>query len=122
MNILSSLAAGCGIIMAAADVSIEHLYPAGIKAWTYCAHYYSDPQCLGVFTPLAVNRGVISYVLLLFILIFCVTISTSVFACRTVCRTAFQETTVVIYQITSNNVSDSTSNVPPDCTATVTSG
>ncbi|XP_066462276.1 membrane-spanning 4-domains subfamily A member 4A-like isoform X2 [Eleutherodactylus coqui] len=68
-----------------------------------------------------VGGGLLSYVLLLFLLMLCISISTSVFACRTVCRTSFEETTVVIYQTTNLHVPDTTRDVPPDYSAAVTS-
>ncbi|XP_044134334.1 membrane-spanning 4-domains subfamily A member 4D-like isoform X6 [Bufo gargarizans] len=68
-----------------------------------------------------VYNGVAAFFLMLFTLIFCITISTSVFACRTACRSSFHENIVVIYQTTSLNVSDANRDVPLDSTAALTS-
>ncbi|XP_075696876.1 membrane-spanning 4-domains subfamily A member 4A-like isoform X2 [Rhinoderma darwinii] len=69
----------------------------------------------------AIYIGLILFILILFMLMFCITISTSVFACRTVCRSSFQELNVVIYQTTHLNISDTTRDVPPDSTIALTS-
>ncbi|XP_040284833.1 membrane-spanning 4-domains subfamily A member 4D-like isoform X6 [Bufo bufo] len=68
-----------------------------------------------------VYNGVAAFILMLFTLIFCITISTSVFACRTACRSSFHENIVVIYQTTSLNASDANRDVPLDSTAALTS-
>ncbi|XP_066462279.1 membrane-spanning 4-domains subfamily A member 4A-like [Eleutherodactylus coqui] len=118
MNIFSSLAAACGVIISAIDIQS---YVLPYQRWTFCAYYNNDPQCLGEFDPLTARRGLVSYVLLLFLLMLCISLSTSVFACKTVCRTSFEETTVIILQTTTVNVPDTTRDVPPDYSAAVTS-
>ncbi|XP_066462270.1 membrane-spanning 4-domains subfamily A member 4A-like isoform X2 [Eleutherodactylus coqui] len=121
MNIFSSLAAACGVILFAIDLSIQRSYGTRYQWWTYCASYHNDPQCLGAFTPWPAGIGLVSNIILLYMLMLCISISTSVFACRTVCRTSFEETTVVIYQTTTVNVPDTTRDVPPDYSAAATS-
>ncbi|XP_066462278.1 membrane-spanning 4-domains subfamily A member 4A-like isoform X2 [Eleutherodactylus coqui] len=121
MSIFSSLVSAGGVTISALDVGIGHSYRAGYQRWTYCAYYNNDPQCLGVFTPEPAGIGFVSYVLLLYMLMLCISISTSVFACRTVCRTTLEDTTVVIYQTTTVNVPDTSGDVPPDYSAAVTS-
>ncbi|KAG8548367.1 hypothetical protein GDO81_025659 [Engystomops pustulosus] len=121
MNIFCSLASACGIILTALDISLVGvIYSPAMLTRSYCAYHKPDMQCRGDFTPLTFYYGVLSFILLLFMLIFCIAISTSVFACKTVCRTSFHEMTVVIYQTTSMNVTDAARNVPPD-TAALTS-
>ncbi|KAG9466643.1 hypothetical protein GDO78_016324, partial [Eleutherodactylus coqui] len=92
INIFSSLFASSGVIMSAHDVGTEHSYRIQYWTLTYCAYYSNDPLCIGAFTPWPVGGGLLSYVLLLFLLMLCISLSTSVFACRTVCRTSFEET------------------------------
>ncbi|KAM3921686.1 membrane-spanning 4-domains subfamily A member 4A-like isoform 2-T2 [Leptodactylus fuscus] len=46
MNIISSLAAACGIILSAIDLSFGQFVHS---SWPHCAHYKSDAQCLGNF-------------------------------------------------------------------------
>ncbi|XP_073512866.1 membrane-spanning 4-domains subfamily A member 4A-like [Phyllobates terribilis] len=121
MNIITSLAAFCGMIMATMEVSFLSTFTPYILRESYCSYYKSDSQCLGIFSSLDVYYGFLSFNLILFVLIFCISISTSVFGCRTVCRSSFQEISVVIYQTTSSVVSDTTRDVPPDSTAAFSS-
>ncbi|XP_044134330.1 membrane-spanning 4-domains subfamily A member 4A-like isoform X2 [Bufo gargarizans] len=124
MNIFSSLVAISGMILAALDLSfLGVFFGPYVLRQSYCAHYKSDTQkqCLGAFIPMPVYNGVAAFFLMLFTLIFCITISTSVFACRTACRSSFHENIVVIYQTTSLNVSDANRDVPLDSTAALTS-
>ncbi|XP_077106379.1 membrane-spanning 4-domains subfamily A member 4A-like [Ranitomeya variabilis] len=117
MNIFSSLAAGCGIILTTLDLLFRPYYLGS----SYCAHYNGDFQCIGAFNPEVILIGVNFFNLMLFLLMFCITISTSVFGCKTVCRSSFSETVVVIYQTTPLNVPDTTKDGPPDSTAALTS-
>ncbi|XP_066462268.1 membrane-spanning 4-domains subfamily A member 4A-like [Eleutherodactylus coqui] len=121
MNILSSLAGLGGGIISAFDVGVAQFLRNPYLKRTYCAYYNNDPQCLGAFTPWPVGGGLLSYTIVLYMLMFCISVSTSVFACRTVCRTSFEETTVVIYQTTNMNVPDASRDVPPDYSAAATS-
>ncbi|XP_073511322.1 membrane-spanning 4-domains subfamily A member 4A-like [Phyllobates terribilis] len=121
MHIITSLAAACGIIITIIElILLPHISPP-VLHWTYCAYYKSDNQCLGAFYSLDAYYGFLSLNIMLFVLMFCISISTSVFACRTVCRSSFQEISVVIYQTTSSVVSDTTRDVPPDSTAAFSS-
>ncbi|XP_073441651.1 membrane-spanning 4-domains subfamily A member 4A-like [Dendrobates tinctorius] len=117
MNILSSLAAACGIIIAIIDLIFRPYYLSS----SYCAHYNDDLQCIGAFDPEVILVGVNFFTVMLFLLMFCITISTSVFGCKTVCRSSFNETVVVIYQTSSLNVPDTTKDGPLDSTAALTS-
>ncbi|KAG9467011.1 hypothetical protein GDO78_015772 [Eleutherodactylus coqui] len=119
MNIFSSLAAACGIIIVSIEISVSLAYPTGVLMHLYCAHYNNDMQCLGQFTPCTADTGILSFMLMLFTLMFCISISISVFGCKSVCRTAFQEVNVVIYQTTSFNTPDASREAPPDYTTAV---
>ncbi|KAM4016801.1 membrane-spanning 4-domains subfamily A member 4A-like isoform 1-T1 [Anomaloglossus baeobatrachus] len=112
MNILSCLAAFCGMIMSAIELSLLSNFTPYIMPTSFCAYYKSDSQCLGSFTPMAIYYAFLSFNLILFVVMFCISTSTSVFGCRTVCRSSFQEINVVIYQTTSSNhASDPTRDV-----------
>ncbi|KAM4016794.1 membrane-spanning 4-domains subfamily A member 4A-like isoform 1-T2 [Anomaloglossus baeobatrachus] len=121
MNIVTTLSAGCGMIIGLIEFFVVPLLIEYELNLTYCAYYKSDKQCLGEFSGLVVYYGIISLNVLLFVLMFCISISTSVFACRTVCRSSFEEINVVIYQTTTLNVLDATRDVPPDSSADVSS-
>ncbi|XP_073512869.1 membrane-spanning 4-domains subfamily A member 4A-like isoform X2 [Phyllobates terribilis] len=121
MQIITSVAATCGIIIAISEhILLLHIFTPTLHS-TYCAYYKSDIQCLGTFSPLDIHYGFLSLNLILSVLVFSISVSTSVFACRTVCRSSFQEISVVIYQTTSSVVSDTTRDVPPDSTAAFSS-
>ncbi|XP_069803205.1 membrane-spanning 4-domains subfamily A member 4A-like isoform X2 [Dendropsophus ebraccatus] len=122
MNIFSSLATVCGIILAPLDISVTHQsYSPHSMTGLFCAHYKGDMECLGDFTPLPLLRGTLVFLFMLFTLIFSINISTSVFACKAVCRSSLTEMQVVIYQTTSLKVSDPTQDVPPGSSAALTS-
>ncbi|XP_069803472.1 membrane-spanning 4-domains subfamily A member 4A-like [Dendropsophus ebraccatus] len=117
MNIFNVIVSTCGIILSAIDFGIFYS-PSGNKA--FCAHYNGDVQCLGAFYVPPVVRGILAFSLMLFVLMFCIAVSTSVFASRTVCRSSFHEMQVVIYQTTTLNVSDPSRAPPPDSSAALT--
>ncbi|XP_056399060.1 membrane-spanning 4-domains subfamily A member 4A-like isoform X2 [Hyla sarda] len=113
MNIFSSLATVCGIILTALQLALmNYRNSPSYRKDQYCAHYQSNIQCLGIFTPLHVVTGLSVFFLMLFTLVFCIAISTSVFACRTACRSSLTEMHVVIYQTTSLQESDATRDIP----------
>ncbi|KAG9466762.1 membrane-spanning 4-domains subfamily A member 4A-like [Eleutherodactylus coqui] len=112
MNIFSSLAAVCGLILALIEISLSEILGTEFKSLTYCAYSNNDPQCLGAFTPWPAEGGLLSYFILLLLLMFCISISTSVFACKTVCRTSLHEMSVVVYQTTTWNAADTTRDAP----------
>ncbi|KAG8548360.1 hypothetical protein GDO81_025658 [Engystomops pustulosus] len=91
MNIVSSLAAFCGVSLSAIDLGPGFYHVPRFLIGPYCAHYKGDTQCLGDFSPLAICVGTLILFLMLFFLMFCINISTCVFACKTVCRSSFQE-------------------------------
>ncbi|KAM5141481.1 membrane-spanning 4-domains subfamily A member 4A-like [Mantella aurantiaca] len=64
----------------------------------YCVQYSPGRECEGVFAPKGFIIGISAVQLIFVLLMFAITISTAVFASRTICRTSFQEMTVVIYQ------------------------
>ncbi|XP_069802682.1 uncharacterized protein [Dendropsophus ebraccatus] len=117
MNIFNVLVSSCGILLSFVDIGVFSP-PLGDKA--LCAHYNGDVQCLGAFYVSPVVRGYASFTVMLFVLMFCIAVSTSVFASRTVCRASFHEMQVVIYQTTTLNVSDPSRDLPPDPAAALT--
>ncbi|XP_075135965.1 membrane-spanning 4-domains subfamily A member 4A-like isoform X1 [Leptodactylus fuscus] len=120
MNILGAVAAALGIMFTAFEIFVPYYTPSTLVS-PYCAHYQSDMQCIGNFVVLPVYKCILSFIIILLTLMFCITISTSVFACKAVCRTSLQNMTVVIYQNTSLTVTDPTRDLPPDSEAAMTS-
>ncbi|XP_075135968.1 membrane-spanning 4-domains subfamily A member 4A-like isoform X3 [Leptodactylus fuscus] len=120
MNVVGAVTAGFGIILTAFEISLPIFTPNFLE-WPYCAHYQRDVQCIGNFVIMPVYICFLSFILMLSTLMFCITISTSVFACRTVCRRSLQNMTVVIYQTTSLNVTNPSRDLPPDSAAAMSS-
>ncbi|XP_073511326.1 membrane-spanning 4-domains subfamily A member 4A-like [Phyllobates terribilis] len=118
MNVISTAAASFSIIMFTSIFSspfhfeIPHLY---------CAYYKANMECIGAFNSTVCFSGIIIYMFLLTILMFCITISTSVFGCRTICRTSYEEMSVVIYQATTLNAPVTTTEAPPPSAITLDS-
>ncbi|XP_040284744.1 membrane-spanning 4-domains subfamily A member 4A-like isoform X1 [Bufo bufo] len=100
MTMISIAAASFAILMMTTIFPSPLYFPS--SEW-YCAYYKPNTECVGIFNPQVCLAGIIILLFLLTILIFCITISTSVFACRTVCRSSYNEMSVVIYQSTSLN-------------------
>ncbi|XP_066462820.1 membrane-spanning 4-domains subfamily A member 4A-like isoform X2 [Eleutherodactylus coqui] len=99
LNILSCIAA---VITVAILVS----YFMSTLWWYYhhndnhCVYYKGSQTCEGEFSPQVVEIGIGSTILLFTTLEFCIALSTSIFGCKTVCRTSYNDTTVVIYHTT----------------------
>ncbi|XP_069804238.1 membrane-spanning 4-domains subfamily A member 4D-like [Dendropsophus ebraccatus] len=120
MNILSSISAVFGVVVMAMDLFlIDVLYYRTLR-YFFCAQYNSDFQCIGEFKPLPVYVTVMVFMLLLFMMMMFITISTSVFACKTVCRSS-NVTGVVVYQASAMKEPVTTINVPIDSPAVGTS-
>ncbi|XP_069804316.1 membrane-spanning 4-domains subfamily A member 4A-like [Dendropsophus ebraccatus] len=65
----------------------------------YCV-YEPRGKCIGAFNPTVYVAGTMVFLFLLSTLMLCITISTSVFGCKTACRTSFNEMSVIVYQST----------------------
>ncbi|XP_053308385.1 uncharacterized protein LOC128470518 [Spea bombifrons] len=105
LHIITTFVSAVGIIMYSifiASVKTFSIYSRGL----YCAFHETSGTCEGSFNPMVVLAGMVSLLLIFTVLNFCIMISTFVFGCKTVCRTSFSETTVIIYQTTNVNTGD----------------
>ncbi|XP_041094951.1 membrane-spanning 4-domains subfamily A member 4D-like [Polyodon spathula] len=98
MNVLSSIAAGIGIIIYLVDLAV----------WSRCKSYPHhssgrDDDSAVLFNSAA--QGLKSVLLLFTILEFCVAISVSAFGCKAVCHGAQDQTPMVVIQSTCNTAS-----------------
>ncbi|XP_063292968.1 membrane-spanning 4-domains subfamily A member 4A-like [Pelobates fuscus] len=114
LNILSSITACIAIILFLFGVAI-HWYRSSIHT---CFYYKSSVHCEGNFNPKPVVEGMLALLFIMTVTQLCITISTSVFGCKTVCRTSYNETTVIIYQASS--VINSGNYMTPDPTTLTT--
>ncbi|XP_075046055.1 membrane-spanning 4-domains subfamily A member 4A-like isoform X2 [Mixophyes fleayi] len=110
LNIISSVVAGMAIILIGICLPSSYYFYYTV----YCAYYKPSEDCEGYFDKQVFLMGVATLLFLLSVLIFTINISTSVFACRTVCRSSYSEMSVVIYQTTSLNVPDTTAALSSD--------
>ncbi|CAH2319810.1 membrane-spanning 4-domains subfamily A member 4D-like [Pelobates cultripes] len=97
LNIISSIIAGIAIIL----LSIAMVFQWYRSNIFTCFYYKSSVHCEGNFNPKPVVDGILALLFIMTVSQFCITISTSVFGCKTVCRTSYNETTVIIYQASS---------------------
>nr|XP_033777013.1 membrane-spanning 4-domains subfamily A member 4A-like [Geotrypetes seraphini] len=97
MNIISSIAAGLGIII---YITLSSFY---YRSYSLCYYAEDKEECSILNFSNTVFDGALVLLLVLTILEFCVSISTSAFACKVLCRNAYSEVNVVIYQNTSPN-------------------
>ncbi|XP_030076983.1 membrane-spanning 4-domains subfamily A member 4A [Microcaecilia unicolor] len=110
MNIVSSIAAGIGIIIY--TIGLMFFY----RSHDLCYDSQDMDECEMIYNFYdGVLDGGASMLFVFTVLEFCVSISTSAFACKTVCRNAYSEVNVVIYQNTSPNpvASDLSPSLPP---------
>ncbi|XP_044134335.1 membrane-spanning 4-domains subfamily A member 4A-like [Bufo gargarizans] len=69
----------------------------------YCAYYKQSQTCEGEFALQSILLGVGAILLLFTALEFCIALSTSIFGCKTACRTSYNDMAVVIYHTTTVN-------------------
>ncbi|KAM4703154.1 membrane-spanning 4-domains subfamily A member 4A-like [Rhinophrynus dorsalis] len=115
LNILSSIAAGVACIIFVLELLFSHSFYWHRRS-VFCAVYAPVPKCEGSFHIETLVTGVMSLLIIFTILELCISISTSAFACKVVCRTSFTETSVVIYQSAAVNAAApvSTITLPSD--------
>ncbi|XP_029430235.1 membrane-spanning 4-domains subfamily A member 4A-like isoform X1 [Rhinatrema bivittatum] len=95
MNIVSAVASGIAIIIYPCTTVLEY------RSYYQCSLFSDSEACNKMYNVHTTEYIGSMYMLLVFtILEFCVSISTSAFACKAVCRTAYSEVNVVIYQNT----------------------
>ncbi|OCT72736.1 membrane-spanning 4-domains subfamily A member 4A [Xenopus laevis] len=96
VNIVCCVFAGVAVIIyCIATPMLEHILGRGIVLYCVC---YEENLCEGSFHPQTVVIGIVSILFILTVLELCVCLSNSIFGCRVLCRTSFNEMTVVIYQ------------------------
>ncbi|KAM9299305.1 membrane-spanning 4-domains subfamily A member 4A-like [Gastrophryne carolinensis] len=104
LNIISSIAAAFAII-----ILVITLDGSSYSGDIYCACFRPlnnlNQTCHGEFDKKITTDGLLSFMLLLTMLMFCITISTSAFACKTVCRTSYSEVNIILYQTNVVNAS-----------------
>ncbi|XP_078506728.1 membrane-spanning 4-domains subfamily A member 4A-like [Lissotriton helveticus] len=75
--------------------------------WRSCKYDHNEREtCEKVLQSQMVSSGIMFILLTFSILQFCVSISVSAFGCKTLCRTAYSEVSVVIYQTAPPNSAD----------------
>ncbi|XP_042296382.1 membrane-spanning 4-domains subfamily A member 4A-like [Sceloporus undulatus] len=96
MNVVSAVGAGISIVV----LSLTMLYTTPRWHDSYmCEHYeIAEEECLAKVISYDTLCGMQVVILVFIILEFCISISTAAFGCKTVCRDAYSETVVVLYQ------------------------
>ncbi|XP_077306836.1 membrane-spanning 4-domains subfamily A member 4A-like [Lithobates pipiens] len=93
MNTITAIFAGVSIILFAINfISVGSVYQM------FCLYNVQEKTCEGRFDSSNLMTGILSMQFFFVLLMFTIAISSSAFACRTVCRASFQEVTVVVYQ------------------------
>ncbi|XP_075461185.1 membrane-spanning 4-domains subfamily A member 4A-like isoform X2 [Ascaphus truei] len=104
MNIFSAILAATGIVIYALLLVFTSYYFSPDDS--YCSYYKTSQTCAGTFSPKVVLLGIVVILFVFTILEFCISLSTSVFGCKSLCRTSFNEMSVVIYQNASLNAGE----------------
>ncbi|OCT72738.1 membrane-spanning 4-domains subfamily A member 4A [Xenopus laevis] len=106
LNILSSIVAFLAILNFIVVLLFFNYIHHGMHT-NYCKCYQENSSCEGRFSTWTVMFGITIIVLFCNILEFCISTSTSVFACRTMCLRSFNEVKVVVYQRATTNIGHS---------------
>ncbi|XP_063799595.1 membrane-spanning 4-domains subfamily A member 4A-like isoform X2 [Pseudophryne corroboree] len=81
---------------------------SGVTYWSGTMYIISGSLSVAASYKPTVGKplllGIVSILFILTVLEFCVALSTSVFGCKTVCRTSYNEVAVVVYHTASANV------------------
>ncbi|KAE8593115.1 hypothetical protein XENTR_v10018990 [Xenopus tropicalis] len=95
LNIVSCVCAAIAVIIYIVIILDIRYYRAH---QAMCVCYELNSTCKGSFYPQTVITGMVAVLFILTIVELCVSLSTSIFACKGLCRTSFNEMTVVVYQ------------------------
>ncbi|XP_073450037.1 membrane-spanning 4-domains subfamily A member 4A-like [Aquarana catesbeiana] len=93
MNTITAILAGTSVILFSFN-----FIPYYSEYRTFCLYNEQKKTCEGRFVPGDFMTGILSTQFFFVVLMFTITISSAVFACKTLCRSSFQEVTVVVYQ------------------------
>ncbi|XP_075046051.1 membrane-spanning 4-domains subfamily A member 4A-like [Mixophyes fleayi] len=104
LNTISSVVAAIAVIMFCIffpNMPYSHHYRNEL-----CAYYKPSQECAGEFESLILVEGIVTLLFILTVLELTIALSTSIFGCKTTCRTSYNEVSVVVYHTTSMNVPD----------------
>ncbi|XP_069507866.1 membrane-spanning 4-domains subfamily A member 4D-like [Ambystoma mexicanum] len=113
LNTISASASGVSVIV--------YIVYVGFSAITYmfwqrsCKNSEYPKICEQTHQAYHVSWGILFILLTFSVLQFCVAVSIAAFGCKTICRTAYSEVAVVVYQTTSTN------QTPPNVSAALPS-
>ncbi|XP_068098828.1 membrane-spanning 4-domains subfamily A member 4A-like [Hyperolius riggenbachi] len=99
LNIICSVVAGIAIALLSISLALQYLS----SYMVYCAYHGPSKTCEGEYSQKVAIVGLVSIHLILAVLMFCISISSSVFGCKTVCRGSINEVNIVLYQSKSLN-------------------
>ncbi|KAM4650876.1 membrane-spanning 4-domains subfamily A member 4A-like [Discoglossus pictus] len=107
LNTISSVIAAVAIIIFIISFIASNVFNYRFDD-VYCAYYPPEYTCEGSVHQKTIMMGMTLMVFIFTILEFCVSVSSSVFACKAVCVTSYSEMTVVIYQSAAYNAGSNT--------------
>ncbi|KAM4650877.1 membrane-spanning 4-domains subfamily A member 4A-like [Discoglossus pictus] len=107
LSIFSTLASAYVIIMSVSVFLSLSLFFRIHGDNVSCSYHKPNQACEGVFHPKIVVFGMLLLPFVFNVLEFCISISTSAFGCKTVCRTSYSDMNVVIYQNNSTHAGES---------------
>ncbi|XP_073512863.1 membrane-spanning 4-domains subfamily A member 4A-like [Phyllobates terribilis] len=103
LNIISSAAAGISMIILIVILAEISSHGRFYYAHLFCAYDKQSVTCEREFELQALYEGILSTLLLLTLLEFCIALSTSIFGCKTTCSASYSEVAVVIYHASLND-------------------
>ncbi|KAG8548373.1 hypothetical protein GDO81_025660 [Engystomops pustulosus] len=89
LNIISTIAVVASVFIFVAifmSLAYGHHYYS-----SHCAYYEPSLECEGEFRSKVLHDGITSTLLLFTVLELCIALSTSIFGCKTVCRTSYSD-------------------------------
>ncbi|XP_068096550.1 membrane-spanning 4-domains subfamily A member 4A-like isoform X1 [Hyperolius riggenbachi] len=121
LNIIASVVASGAIICLSISFVLSANRRGRYEKLQYCVYYEQSHTCEHLFDIKAAINGIMAILLVFTMLFFCITITTAVYGCKTVCRTSFNEINIVLYQTTAASVPEATAEVASVPTAPISS-
>ncbi|XP_078506722.1 membrane-spanning 4-domains subfamily A member 4D-like isoform X1 [Lissotriton helveticus] len=101
-NIISAVTSMASMLIYIAYMLARSIF----SIWRSSCDYNYPEMCDKVNQTQMVSTGIMFILLTFSVLQFCVSVSVSAFGCKTICRTAYSEVNVVIYQAAPPNSAD----------------
>uniref|UniRef100_A0A8C5PFY8 Membrane-spanning 4-domains subfamily A member 4A-like n=1 Tax=Leptobrachium leishanense TaxID=445787 RepID=A0A8C5PFY8_9ANUR len=109
MNTISAVIASVLLVLNGFIFIMTLHFGGGYYKKRYCSYSGDNETCEGNFDDEVIMTGIVGLLFIFTLVELCVSISVSVFGCKTACRSSYNEMTVIIYQSNSLDAADPSS-------------